>query len=457
MTERRPFVVAVLCTGVFLGAIDSHLVNVAFPDMLRNFPGSDLTRLSWVMTGYTTAFTAALLPAGGLADRFGARLTYLAGLVVFVVSGTLCAFAPTAETLIAARTVQGLGGGILTPLALALILPRYPAERRGAAIGLWSATQSSAVALGPSLGGLLVSTWGWRTIFLLHLPLGLVTVIGAWRALPPDKPDGVQGRRVPDLAGAGLLLAAIAMPALAIAQLREWGPLSPRTTLALAAGVVFSVLFTRRSLRHPEPAVDLRILRIGGTARANTAMFLFGLVMFTWTVTNALFLTGVRGFGEARAGLALTPGPIAQAVLAPVAGRLSGRLGIRPVALAGVVLLACAEVTLVAGSRHAAYLVVVLPAVLLASAGIAALITSLSAAAVMGMPADRLATGTAMSVTSRAFGAVIGVSGVAVVLAGGPRDATAGYVTIWTTMALVCALLGIVATRLEGRPYRSGT
>ncbi len=453
MTERRPFVVAVLCAGVFLGAIDAFLVNVAFPDMLRDFPGSDLTGLSWVMTGYTTAFTAALLPAGGLADRFGARRTYLTGLVVFVVSGTLCAFAPTAGTLIAARTVQGLGGGILTPLALALIIPRYPVERRGTAIGLWSATQSSASALGPSVGGVLVSTWGWRTIFLLHLPLGLVALAGAWRALPPDKPDGVQGRRVPDLAGAGLLLAAIAMPALAIAQLREWGPLSARTTLVLAAGVVFAVLFTRRSLRHPAPAVDLRILRIGGTARANTAMFLFGLVMFTWTVTNVLFLTSVRGFSEARAGLALTPGPIAQAILAPVAGRLSGRLGIRTVALAGVVLLAAAEVTLAAGSGHPAYLVVVLPAVLLASAGIAALITSLSAAAVADMPADRLATGTAMSVTSRAFGAVIGVSGVAVVLAGGP----AGYDVIWTTMAVVCVLLGAVASRLDGRPRRSGT
>jgi EmrB/QacA subfamily drug resistance transporter len=444
--------IAVLCSGVFLGAIDAHLVNVALPDMLRAFPGSSLTGLSWVMTGYTTAFTAALLPSGGLADRFGHRRVYLAGLAVFVVGGTLCAVAPTPGALIAARAVQGLGGGTLTPLALALILPQYPVARRGAAIGLWSATQSAAVAAGPSLGGVLVSAWGWRTIFLLHLPLGLVAFAGTWRALPPDA-EPAAPERVPDLAGVGLLLAAIALPALAIAQLREWGPASGRTVLVLAGGTCCAVLFAWRALRHPAPAVDLRILRVGGAARANTAMLLFGFVLFTWTVTNVLFLTGVWGFSETRAGLALTPGPIVQALLAPVAGRLTSRLGHRAPAIMGAVLLFGAELMLATGTgHHAAYRPVVLPALLLASAGFAALITSLSAAAVAGMPADRLATGTALSVTARAYGAVVGVSGVALVLSGGPRGGTAGYHAVWSSMAVVCVLLAVVVARLGARP-----
>lgn len=448
-SRRRSTVLTVLCVGVFLGAIDAHLVNVAFPDMLSSFPGSDLAELSWVFNGYTITFTAALLPAGGLADRFGTRRIYLIGLTVFTVSAAVCAVAPSAWVLITARLVQGAGGGILTPLALALLLPHQPPERRGMAIGLWSATQSIAIASGPSLGGFLVSVSDWRTIFLLHLPVGAVALAGARWALPPE-PSRTDAARLPDVVGIGLLVAAIGLPALAIVQAHEWGVVDGRTAATLVAGLALGAVFVRRTLRHPVPVVDLGVLRLRGTRIANLAMFLLGLVMFTWTLTAVLFLTGVWGYGEARAGLAITPGPLAQAVAAPVAGRLVGRTSHRAVALAGVLLLGAGAAWLALSADHGAttYAAMLLPALLSSGAGVGALMTSLSGAAVAEVPQERLATGAALSVTSRACAAVIGLSTLALVLAGQPRDSIGAYLWIWTTMTLLCLLLALAAARL---------
>jgi MFS family permease len=133
---------------VFLGAVDFYIVSVAIPDLLRSFPGVGITGISWVINGYTVTFTAALLPAGGLADRYGRRRVFLCGLAVFALGALACAVAPSAAVLVAARVVQGAGGGTITPLALTLILPHFPDQRRGTAISLWTATQASAVAAG---------------------------------------------------------------------------------------------------------------------------------------------------------------------------------------------------------------------------------------------------------------------------------------------------------------------
>ena len=206
---RRWPVLAAVCLGAFLGALDFTLVNVAFPDLRASFPGSDLTQLSWVFNGYTIAFAGVLLPAGGLADRFGRRRVYLAGLGTFVAASGLCAAAPSAEALIGLRLLQGAGAGILTPLALALVLPYFPEGRRGTAIGLRSASQSAALAVAPSLSGVVVGAFGWRAVFLLHLPVGLVALAGTWLAVPADRPaaDG----RLPDQAGVAMLVGAIAL------------------------------------------------------------------------------------------------------------------------------------------------------------------------------------------------------------------------------------------------------
>lgn len=449
---RRALLLSVLCAGAFLGAIDVQLVNVAFPDMLRSFPGSDLAGLSWVFNGYTITYTAALLPAGGLADRFGHRRVYVCGLAVFVAAAGACAVAPSAGVLILARLVQGAGGGVITPLSLALILPEFAADRRGTAVALWGAAQSAAIASGPSLGGLLVGSWGWRTVFLLHLPTGLGVLAGAWRMLPADRPAGQDG--LPDLPGLALLVCGIGLPSLAIVQASAWRP--ELWGVTLTAGVTAGGLFVRRIMRHPAPIIDLGVLRVRETRQANLAMFALGLVMFGWTLGNVLFLTRVWGYSETQAGLALTPGPIAQVLVAPLSAKLTRRWGHRDVALAGVALFAgAALLAAVAATGRPAYLAVMLPALLAAGAGIALQVTALSGAAVADVPAAQLATGTALSVTARAGGAVIGVS--AVVLALSQHGLLQAHQEVWYAMLTLCGVTAALVLGLRRRDFEKAS
>ncbi len=456
---------------MFLAAIDFYIVSVAVPDMLRDFSHTGIAEISWVFNGYTITFTTALLPAGGLADRFGRRRIFLIGVAAFSVSALGCATAPTAAVLIGARLVQGLAGGTITPLALALILPQFPAERRGYAIGLWSATQSAAVAAGPSVGGILVSAVGWRAVFLLQLPIGLIALAGTAWLVPRDQTatdhtDANQtatnqtagsqtgGARSLDLYGVLLLAPGIALPSLAIVQRHEWGVLNWRTDVTLIAGLLLAAAFVRRSLRHPAPIVDLRLLGIPAVRRTSVVMLLTGLVMYALTAAAVLFLTGVWGYSEARAGLAVTPGPVMQAVAALGGGRLCGRYGPRAVAVAGAIGLAASTLAFaVAAGAHSRYWAVIFPAVLGSGAAVGLLVTSLSAAALREVPAGQLASGAAISGVARAVGAVVSLSALALALAAVP-DGTGSvhaYRLAWTAMAVIACTV-LVSSWTLGKP-----
>jgi EmrB/QacA subfamily drug resistance transporter len=432
---RRWQVLSAICAGVFLAAIDFYIVSVAVPDLLRDFSHSGIAEISWVFNGYTITFTAALLPAGGLADRFGRRRIFLAGVAVFTLSALACATAPTAAVLIGARLVQGLAGGT--------ILPLFPGGRRGYAIGLWSAVQSAAVAAGPSVGGILVSAIGWRAVFGLQVPIGLVALGGAARLLARDNQADV-GSPAPDLCGIALLAPGIALPSLAIVQSHAWGVLNWRTDVTLLAGLLLAAAFVRRSLRHRAPIVDLRLLGIRSLRRATVVMLFTGLVMYALTAAAVLFLTGAWGYSEARAGLAVTPGPVMQAAAALAGGRLCGRYGPRAVAVPGAVALAASTLTFaLATGAQPRYWAVFFPAVLGSGAAVGLLVTSLSAAALREVPSASLASGTAITGVARAVGAVLSLSALALALAAVPDGTTAvrAYHLAWTTMAVFAAIV----------------
>jgi len=447
VAARRWQVLTAVCTAVFLGAIDFYIVSIAVPDLLRSFSHAGIAEISWVINGYAITYTAALLPAGGLADRFGRRRIFVLGLGTFSVSALVCAVAPSAAVLIAARCVQGIGAGTITPLALTLILPQFPADRRGTAIGLWTATQSAAVAAGPSLGGVLVAAVGWRAVFILQLPIGLAALGGAVWALDRDRPAD-RGSAPPDLLGVLLLGAAIGLPSLAIVQSHAWGALDWRTDAAFCAGIAAAAVFVRRVRHQPVPVIDLGLLRNQIVRWANGVMLLTGLVMFALPVTNVLFLTGVWGYSEARAGLAITPGPVIQTLAALAGGRLCNRYGPRALARPAAVLLAASIVTLaLATGTQPRYWAVIFPAILGTSVALGFLITSLSATVVSEVPAAQLASGTSMSVTARAGGAVLSLSVLALILSA-VRGGTAtplAYHVAWTGMAAV-AVAAVAAT-----------
>src|SRR4249919_3702708 len=203
--------VLIACTGAFLVFLDTTIVNIAFPDISASFPEASRGLLSWVLDGYFVVIAALLVPAGGLADRFGHKRVFLWGLGLFTLASLLCAVAPSLEALIAFRVLQGVGAAAIAPTSLAIILDSFPAEKRATGVGIWGAAAAAAAATGPTLGGALVELSDWRLVFLVNLPLGLAVVL-AGRRLLPERP--VTDSRLPDLPGAlalALGLAAITL------------------------------------------------------------------------------------------------------------------------------------------------------------------------------------------------------------------------------------------------------
>ena len=210
--QRKWKVLLVTAVAVFMGFLDVSIVNVAFPDIARSFSGTSQATLSWVLNAYNVVFAALLVPAGRAADLVGRRRMFFIGLGVFLAASALCAAAPSAGALIAARVLQAVGAAILIPTSLGLLLPEFPAAQRATATSIWAATGAVAAATGPSLGGVLVEAADWRWVFLINLPIGLIALIPARRLLREYK-DESHGA-IPDLAGAALLMAGVGLIAL---------------------------------------------------------------------------------------------------------------------------------------------------------------------------------------------------------------------------------------------------
>src|SRR6266498_3027676 len=232
----RTFVM--ISIGVFASLLDLFIVNIAFPDMRREFAGSGLAELSWVLNGYAIVFAALLVPAGRLADLYGRKRSFVAGLSLFVLASAACAAAPSVAVLIAARALQGAGAAILTPSSLGVVLPAFAPQRRPAVIAAWAAVGAVGAAAGPPLGGLLVQA-SWRWVFLVNLPLGLLSIWYAARRLDESRDSGAGG--LPDLAGTVALMLGIGALTLAVVQGREWGwdATSTLTAFAVAAAMTF--------------------------------------------------------------------------------------------------------------------------------------------------------------------------------------------------------------------------
>jgi EmrB/QacA subfamily drug resistance transporter len=447
---RRWKVLLVTSVAVFMALLDVTIVNIAFPDIRRSFPGGSLADLSWVLNAYNVVFAAALVPAGRLADRLGRRRLFLVGVLVFLGASLVCGLAGNPELLVAARAVQALGAAVLVPTSLSLALPEFPPARRATATALWTATGAVAAATGPSLGGLLVDWQSWRWVFFVNLVIGLPALIPAWRLLRESRDEATT--RWPDLRGAALLAGAVAALALALVQGDDWGWRSGRIVGSLAASAVLLVAFVASSARHPVPVVEFGLLRVRSFGIANLASILFGVGFFAILLCNVLFLTDVWRYGILLAGVALTPGPVAAALTAPLAGRLTDRFGPRAVAMPGGLLFAAGALLLAAttGAREN-YLADFLPSAVLIGSGVGLCLPALGGAAVAELPRARFATGVAISALSRQLGAVVGIAGLVAILGtAGPTTAIATFHRAYLFVAAT-GLLTAVAVLALGR------
>jgi EmrB/QacA subfamily drug resistance transporter len=453
LMARRWQILLVTSVGVFMTFLDVTIVNIAFPDLEASFPESSLAQLSWILNAYAIVFAAALVPAGRLADRFGRRRFFFAGLLLFLAASVICGAAGSVEVLIGARVVQALGGAMLVPASLALVLPEFPLERRATATALWGATGAVAAAAGPSLGGLLVDWQGWRAVFYVNLLIGLPALVPARRLLRESREPQAS---LPDALGAVLLAGGVGALALGIVEGPDWGWSSTRVVGAFAASAVLLGVFVRRSARHPAPVIELSLFRVRSFAVANAGGFVFALGFYALLLCNVLFLTGVWGYSILEAGIALTPGPLMAAVAAPIGGRLSDRFGQRFVAVPGGLAFAAGALLFTLGmGEQASYVKDFLPATLLTGTGVGLSFAAFGSAAVAELPRSRYATGGAISNCFRQIGAVLGISALIVVL-GTPSvaDPLGDFHRAWALMALtgaLAAVIGIALGRVHAR------
>ena len=438
--EVQPHTVVLIASlGMFMAFVDHTVVSVAFPNLLRSFPDASFGSLSWVISAYNIVFAAFLVPAGRVADLLGRRRVFVAGIVLFTVASVLCAFAPTVETLVAARAVQALGAAIIVPASLALVLHAYPGEKRLQGVGLWSASSALAAGLGPSVGGLLVETWSWRLVFLVNVPVGIVAWRLASRRLVESRAPG--RRALPDLAGALLLVVAIASLSLGLVQSRSWGWVSAGVLCSFALAVGAGWLFVRRSRRHPSPVVDLRLLANRRVAVANVLTLIGSVGFYSLSLSTVIYLMTVWGYSPLRAGLAMTPAPFFGAIAAVLAGRWPARWDPRPLLVAGGLVWTAGALALVRlVGTEPDYLHEWLPAAIALSVGVGMTFPGISGLAVSGGRAERFATETAFNAAVRQTGAALGVA-MLVVLIGRPSGAEipVAFDRAWTFSAVLFA------------------
>jgi len=454
----RPWkVLLVTAVAVFMSFLDATIVNIAFPDIERSFPDASLGDLSWILNAYNIVFAALLVPAGKVADIVGRRKMFFVGLWTFLAASALCAFAPNVELLIAARVLQAVGGAIVVPTSLGLMLPEFPPAKRATATAIWGATGAVAAATGPSLGGVLVDLTSWRWVFLVNLLIGIPAVFPARRLLV-ERRDESAHRVLPDALGVVLLTAAVGMLSLGIVKGPDWG-WDDRVIAAAAAGVVLLVAFFLRSRRHAAPVIELSLFRIRSFAVASTAVFVFSVAFYALLLCNVLFLTQVWDYSILKAGFAVTAGPLTAAVFSVIGGRLSDAYGQRVVAVPGGLTFAFGALLLsFMPGADPNYWGHMFPAMVVTGAGVGLSFASLSSAAVAQLPSHRFSTGSAVSACFRQLGAVLGVSLLVAVLGTPSSQAAAldAFHHAWALMAIGGAGAAAIAIGL-GRVRATGT
>jgi len=449
---HRYRVLIVVSVATFVASMDLFIVNIAFPAIEREFAGTSDATLSWVLSAYAIVTAALLIPAGRLADLLGRKRLFMVGLVTFVVASALCAAAPGAGWLIGARVLQAAGGAVLMPTSLALLLAEFSGRQRAIAVAIWSATGAVAAGAGPPIGGLLVQA-SWRWVFLVNLPIGLITAVIAARILRESRDP--QGKRFPDFAGAAMLVLASSALMLAIVQGQSWGWAGPRILALITVAVVLAAGFVYWSSRHPAPVLELGLFRARAFSAANISGTLFFAAFGAMLLASVLFLTRVWHEDILTAGLQISPGPIAAAAFAVPGSLLSRRFGERTIAAIGSVLFAFAGLwwlRTVGLEPH--YASEFLPGWLIGGAGVGLVIPTLASAAAAALPPSRFATGSAVYGMTRQFGIALGIA-ILIAVLGTPRGAQvlpafrSGWeVTVGLAFASAIAALAIGRLRI---------
>jgi len=456
-SQRPSVVLAIASLAAFMASLDVFIVNVAFDDIAADFSGTTLAQVSWVLSAYAIVYAALLVPAGRIADRYGRKGGFLAGLAIFTAASVACAASGGVWWLVAFRILQAVGAAVLTPASLGLVVAAAPLEQRVRSVRIWAATGAVAAALGPAIGGLLVEA-SWRWVFLVNLPVGVAALVAAAIWVPRSKDASVT--RLPDVLGAVLLAVAIGALTLGLVKGPDWGWTAGRTDAAWLVTVAGLAGFVLSSARHPAPVIAPALLRVRAFAWANVTALLFSVPFAAALLTTVLWMQEVWGYSAIETGFAVAPGPLMVPLFAAVAHRLSRRIPVGGLVSIGCLLFAVGSVvTLVRVGQHPDYAGELLPGWLIGGAGVGFALPAILSSATADLPAAQAATGSAVVNMSRQIGTALGVSLVVAVL-GTPVGYAAAHTAFrhaWIALAAVAVLGALVAPAMTPRTQPAAT
>lgn len=317
--------------GMIMVILDSTVVNVAIPKLVDYFD-TDLKMIQWTVTGYTLALSAVIPLAGWMTDKFGAKRIFLITIALFTIGSVLCSFAQTPLQLIIFRILQGIGGGMVSPIGMAMVFRLAPPDKRGAIMGVLGVPMLLAPALGPVLSGWLVEYVSWHWIFLINLPIGIIAMFIGIKYLPVS-----EKHEAPHLDVIGMILAPIAFSMIAYG-VSEGGTswTSTSTITGLTVGGVALLLFIFVELRQKQPLLELRVFRSSDFTRGILLAWLAQVALFGSMIITPLYLQQVKGYSALETGLILLPQALASGIFMPISGRLFDKIGARPLAFTGL-------------------------------------------------------------------------------------------------------------------------
>jgi EmrB/QacA subfamily drug resistance transporter len=454
---RLGWVVGLTSTAYFMVALDALVVITALPRMKDDLHVG-FSSLQWTVNAYGIAFAAGIITAAALGDRFGRRRVFTCGVALFTIASAACALAPNASELIAARTVQGLGGAIVLPLSLTILTTAFPAEKRGMIVGVYGGLAGLAVALGPVIGGLVTEGIDWHWIFWLNVPIGIAATLLGVRLLPES-----HGAPEPlDLVGVTLVSTGVVAVVWALTRANDIGWSDVETVGTLAAGVALLAGFLAWETRVSAPMLPLRLFAGRDFAFGNVTTFLMSGSVFA----AAFFVTQefqfARGYSPLGTGLRLLPFFATPMFIAPVAGALSDRVGRRPIMVAGLTLQTIGLLWVAARGSLATSWVELSLALLVAGVGISMALPTVPTAVLSAVAPEQMGKASGINYMAQRFGAVFSIAiGSAVFSAyghlGAPASVTAGFEPALWTCAALALLAAISAAGITARRSATAT
>ncbi|MFJ8308047.1 MULTISPECIES: MFS transporter [unclassified Streptomyces] len=420
--RRRMLILAICCMSLLIVSLDNTVLNVALPSMQRELHAG-VSGMQWTIDAYTLVLASLLMLSGSTADRIGRRKVFQAGLVLFTIGSVLCSLAPDLESLVAFRMVQAVGGSMLNPVAMSIITNTFTDPReRARAIGVWGGVVGISMAAGPIVGGVLVESVGWRSIFWLNLPVGLLALFLTWRYVPESR---APKPRRPDPVGQLLVIALLGSLTYAIIEVPSAGwdsPLILAFTAIAAAALAGLLLYEPR---RAEPLIDLRFFRSAPFSGATVIAVSAFAALSGFLFLNTLYLQNARGLSALNAGLYMLPMAALTFVCAPLSGRLVGSRGPRlSLLIAGIAMAASGLLFAALDAQHTTALL--FTGYVLFGLGFGMVNAPITNTAVSGMPRSQAGVAAAVASTSRQIGQTLGVAVIGAVLAGGMAGAASG-------------------------------